>query len=276
MAFPPRKVELDSRRAIRHVVAVVIGTSFAVANSNAIAFADSALSRARHERQVFVHKLTNIGDDRRLERQDLHHRLRAMPRRIAKVRTNGPTLANYRLSWSNHLDFLLGVRHVLRKRLHGLDRHTENRFASLRTRRGALTDWIQTFGMLRACPIRGDYAIANNFGYVVEKRPGVPRHVHLGNDITAAYGTPIVAPFDGTAVASTSTLGGLAVNVYGDAGYVYNAHLSSYGRLGDVTSGDVIGYVGATGDALGAHDHFEWHPGNGPAVDPYPYLMAVC
>ena len=254
----------------------IIGTSFAVANSNAIAFADSALSRALHERHVFVHKRANIADDRRLERQDLHHRLRAMPRRIATVRTSGPALANDRQSWSNHLDFLLGARRALRKRLHSLDRYAEYRVAALKTRRGALTAWIQTFGMLRACPVRGDYDIANNFGYVVQKRPGVPRHIHLGNDVIAAYGTPIVAPFDGTAVASTSTLGGLAVKVYGDAGYVYNAHLSSYRRLGEVKTGDVIGYVGATGDALGAHDHFEWHPGNGPAVDPYPYLMAVC
>jgi len=258
------------------VVAVVAGTTFAFANLNSIAFADSALSRALHERQVFVHELANIGDDRRLERQDLHHRLRALPRRIAKVRTNGPTLANDRQSWSNHLDFLLGTGHALRERLHSLDRHTEYRIAALRMRRGALTAWIQTFGMLRACPISGDYAIANNFGYIVQKRSGVPRHVHLGDDITAAYGTPIVAPFDGTAVASTSTLGGLAVKVYGDAGYVYNAHLSAYGKLGEVTIGDVIGYVGATGDARGSHAHFEWHPGNGSAVDPSPHLMAVC
>jgi murein DD-endopeptidase MepM/ murein hydrolase activator NlpD len=57
---------------------------------------------------------------------------------------------------------------------------------------------------------------------------------------------------------------------------VYNAHLSSYGELGDVQVGDVIGYVGNTGDALGPHDHFEWHPGGGTAVDPYPHLIAVC
>ena len=85
-----------------------------------------------------------------------------------------------------------------------------------------------------------------------------------------------MAPFDGIAEAGHNWLGGNAVYVRGENGYVYNAHLSAYGKLGEVKAGDVIGYVGSTGDAGGPHDHFEWHPGNGSAVDPYPYLMAVC
>jgi murein DD-endopeptidase MepM/ murein hydrolase activator NlpD len=38
----------------------------------------------------------------------------------------------------------------------------------------------------------------------------------------------------------------------------------------------VIGYVGHTGDTSANHDHFEWHPDGGPAVDPYDFLMKVC
>jgi Membrane proteins related to metalloendopeptidases len=138
-----------------------------------------------------------------------------------------------------------------------------------------LKDWIDTYGIFQYCPVDGPNELANNFGILVQL-PGVPVHIHQGDDISAAYGTPIVAPFDGVAVATRSTLAGLSVEVFGPLGHVFNAHLSSYGALGNVRAGAVIGYVGATGDATGPHDHFEWHPGNGPAVDPQPYLESVC
>jgi len=127
------------------------------------------------------------------------------------------------------------------------------------------------------CPVAGPHAIANDFGiWVHRSKERGGDHIHQGNDIMAPMGTPIVAPFDGIAVASPNKLGGLAVKVFGDYGYVYNAHGSGYGKLGPVETGDVIGYVGATGNTGAPHDHFEWHPGNGAAVDPYPFLMKVC
>jgi len=147
--------------------------------------------------------------------------------------------------------------------------------ASIRGRKDQLSRWINTWGIFRYCPVAGTPQVADNFGIMVDL-PGVPPHVHEGDDISAPTGTPIVAPFDGVAFATSSDLGGMSVDVKGDAGFVYNAHLSSYGQLGGVTAGTIVGYVGSTGDATGPHDHFEWHPGNGAAVDPYPYLAAVC
>ena len=149
--------------------------------------------------------------------------------------------------------------------------------AELRVRVEEIQFEISQLRPFAVCPIDGPHAIADDFGIWVhrsKKRGG--DHVHQGNDIYAAEGTPIVAPFDGTAVDSTNRLGGNAVSVYGEYGYVYNAHLSAFGQLGPVEKGDLIGYVGATGNAGGPHDHFEWHPDEGRAVDPHDFLMMVC
>jgi murein DD-endopeptidase MepM/ murein hydrolase activator NlpD len=142
-------------------------------------------------------------------------------------------------------------------------------------------------GVFQVCPVGDPHAVSDSFG--------APRvgHLHAGVDIFAPYGTPIYAPFAGTARASSNSLGGYAVYVYGAQGYVYNAHLSQPGVSGPVQAGDVIGYVGTSGNAQGTspHDHFEWHPNQipgdwpsspygysvlGSAVNPYPLLVQVC
>ena len=141
-------------------------------------------------------------------------------------------------------------------------------------------------GVLLCFPVRGAVARSDDFG---APRYSGGYHPHAGNDLFAARGTPIVAPFDGIAADDTNPLGGLSVTVTGSLGYVYNAHLDSIIKLGPVSKGDVIGTVGDSGDARGGptHDHFEWHPNVipshlwvspygvsivGTAIDPYPYL----
>ena len=133
---------------------------------------------------------------------------------------------------------------------------------------------LRPFG---ACPLGGPHAISDSFGIMhhhSKKEGGT--HVHQGVDIAAAMGTPVIATFDGVAVQSSNSIGGQAVKVMGEFGFTYNAHLSRFGQLGAVEQGDVVGYVGTTGNASGPHLHFEWHPGNGEAVDPYDFLMLVC
>jgi murein DD-endopeptidase MepM/ murein hydrolase activator NlpD len=104
-------------------------------------------------------------------------------------------------------------------------------------------------------------------------------HRHQGIDIMAPRGTPIRAPFDGRVETSSNWMGGIQLYVYGKLGFVFNGHLDSVEReSGRVEAGDIVGYVGNSGDARGGstHDHFEWHPGGGPAVDSYRLLNEAC
>ena len=91
---------------------------------------------------------------------------------------------------------------------------------------------------LAVCPVGGPHAVSDNFGDP-RPEPGGGFHWHQGDDIMAASGTPILAPFDGVASVSHSFLGGLGVYVHGEYGFVYNAHLSQLGTLGPVQVGDV-------------------------------------
>ncbi|HET7488742.1 MAG TPA: M23 family metallopeptidase [Acidimicrobiales bacterium] len=97
-------------------------------------------------------------------------------------------------------------------------------------------------------------------------------HLHQGTDIFAAKGTPVRSPVDGTVRFAQGGAGGLAAYVYDlDGTYYYMAHLSKFGpqRAGQaVKLGEVVGFVGDTGNALGGapHLHFEIHPAPSRAV----------
>jgi murein DD-endopeptidase MepM/ murein hydrolase activator NlpD len=138
---------------------------------------------------------------------------------------------------------------------------------------GLLGQTPQPGAPIAVCPVAGPNSFVDSFGW---PRPG--GRTHQGIDMIAAYGTPVVAVNDGNAVRASNALGGNAVIVYHSGGtWTYYAHLSSYGSSGNVSTNTVIGYVGSTGDAGSTnHLHFEYHPGGGPAVDPYQALLAVC
>ena len=147
-------------------------------------------------------------------------------------------------------------------------------------------------GIFKVCPVDQPRSFGDGFG---APRSAGGFHLHEGVDIVAPEGTSIRAPFDGVANISENTLGGKAVVVTGATGYVYNAHLVEYSdhSTGPVQAGDVIGYVGWTGDAYGGvyHNHFEYHPNVIPsnwtvsaygysviddAINPYPLLVEAC
>jgi murein DD-endopeptidase MepM/ murein hydrolase activator NlpD len=108
-------------------------------------------------------------------------------------------------------------------------------------------------------------------------------HAHQGTDIMAPFGTPLYACERGIITRMGSdVLGGTKLWVKGESGtYYYYAHLSAFaegmaeGLL--VEAGDVVGFVGDTGNARGGapHLHFEIHPDGGAAVNPYPLLKVV-
>lgn len=103
-------------------------------------------------------------------------------------------------------------------------------------------------------------------------------HLHEGTDVFAPMGTPVRAPVNGVLRTTTGPVGGLAVYVRSPDGTdYYMAHLSAFAEPQDgqaVTVGQVIGYVGNTGNAAGGatHVHFEIHPRGGQPVPPKPYL----
>ena len=131
---------------------------------------------------------------------------------------------------------------------------------------------IQAAAVTWSCPVIGARYF-NDWGF-----PRSGGRFHQGNDLFAARGTPVLAPVSGTAFFLQGPIGGMQFRLYGDDGTTYiGSHLDTItGVDGYVTAGSAIGTVGDSGNAVGSqpHLHFEAHPGDGPAVNPYPTLQS--
>jgi murein DD-endopeptidase MepM/ murein hydrolase activator NlpD len=114
---------------------------------------------------------------------------------------------------------------------------------------------------------------------------GAPRsggRTHQGTDIFGARGGNVYAITSGTVQwTQTGSSSGLFLSLRGNDGHTYwYMHLQDFvAREGQqVAAGDLIAHNGDTGNARGTtpHIHFEYHPGGGSAVNPYPMLREVC
>jgi hypothetical protein len=134
-------------------------------------------------------------------------------------------------------------------------------------------------------PVYGPSSFSDTFGAF---RGDVPGNWHHGDDIFAPLGAPVLAVADGTVFSvGWNDVGGNRLWLMDEEGnQFYYAHLSAYTPLAKngkrVRAGEVLGFVGNTGDAAGTpfHLHFEIHPvkyldlGYDGAVDPTQFLLA--
>ncbi len=120
-------------------------------------------------------------------------------------------------------------------------------------------------------PVSG-YHITNTFGVAASYYAST----HTGLDFAVASGTEIHAIANGVIsdLRYDGSYGNMTVMTLDDGTEIWFAHQTGYASglsVGDeVSQGDVIGYVGSTGNSTGPHLHVEVRPGGGDPVDPAP------
>ena len=108
--------------------------------------------------------------------------------------------------------------------------------------------------------------------------PGIGYKPHRGTDFAAAGGTPIIAVHDGTITNRQyhNSWGNYIKIQNSDGTATLYAHMSAFKEglsVGSaVKAGQVIGYVGSTGDSTGNHLHLEMYNTSGQLVNPRSYL----
>jgi murein DD-endopeptidase MepM/ murein hydrolase activator NlpD len=119
----------------------------------------------------------------------------------------------------------------------------------------------------------GVYHLTAGFGDV----SGLWSHTHTGLDFAAPTGTPIHAVANGviSETGFSGAYGNRTIETLEDGTELWYCHQNAFGtNVGDsVTAGQVIGYVGSTGNVTGPHVHLEVRPGAGDPVDPYTALV---
>ncbi|MDX1691514.1 MAG: peptidoglycan DD-metalloendopeptidase family protein [Acidimicrobiia bacterium] len=129
----------------------------------------------------------------------------------------------------------------------------------------------------RVCPVDGAVTFRDSWG---EPRSG--GRTHTGTDMMAPTGTPLVAIESGRIWSPNwHYAGGYGLYIRGDSGDTwYYAHLNAYASgIADgvrVSAGQLVGYVGTSGNASVPHLHIGWLVGGVTYTNPYPVLAGVC
>lgn len=131
---------------------------------------------------------------------------------------------------------------------------------------------------LEALPTQGPCWYSDSWGH-----PRAGGRKHVGTDIFTVGGEYVYAVADGTLTsrkwAQPGNISGNAWRLTAEDGTAFfYAHLTDFApevRVGSrVRAGQIIGWVGATGNTAVDHLHFEIRPGGGSPINPYPILRA--
>ncbi|MBN2079740.1 MAG: M23 family metallopeptidase [Spirochaetes bacterium] len=143
---------------------------------------------------------------------------------------------------------------------------------------------VKNFVDVRSKVIRDTPSIVPNQGHITSlfgwrRSPfGHGRDFHTGIDIAAPPGTEIRATAPGT-ITSAGWSGGYGWMIRVQHKYGFESVYGHCSRVAvssgqTVKKGEVVGYVGQTGNATGNHCHYEIRLGNIP-INPYPYMSRI-
>lgn len=120
-------------------------------------------------------------------------------------------------------------------------------------------------------PVSG-YHLTGRFG----QSSGLWSSTHTGLDFAAPEGAEIrsIGPGVVTGASSDGSFGNKTVVRLDDGTVLWYCHQSEFGvEVGQrLEPGDLLGYVGSTGNVTGPHLHLEVHPADGDPVDPEAWM----
>jgi biotin carboxyl carrier protein len=141
----------------------------------------------------------------------------------------------------------------------------------------------QTVAMGAVFPVRGAHSFGDSENRFGAQRTG---HIHQGQDVLTAEGTPVAAPLAGTIESTSFQAGGAGYYLVEHTAVGFDfmfAHCEAGSfavRSGEaVAAGQALCLAGQTGDATAPHLHFEmwvggWQAPGGRPIDPLAYLEA--